>query len=255
MAGSAPRATISGMKRTAVAAAVLLSLTACGIELEATPQHSNQTFPFTGGALTIKVPLGGLRVTQGTGPQVVVDRWLRGKAAKDGNSAWTLRDGTLALTARCTLNFGDCGARYTVAVPSGVPVLVEGGDDGVIVSGLAQNVTLVTTGGSIKVDGLSGVLRLRSDDGSITAVRTRSADVRARTNSGAIRLGFDAAPPKVDAASDDGRVVATVPAGEYSVKVESKDGRARSTVKDAGPGATKKIIARSFTGNVTVSAN
>ncbi|MFC7716810.1 DUF4097 family beta strand repeat-containing protein [Nonomuraea recticatena] len=61
-------------------------------------------------------------------------------------------------------------------------------------SGLADDVSVSTTGGDIVAEGLSGALRLRTHEGAIRSRATRSADVRARSREGHITVGF-AAPP------------------------------------------------------------
>ncbi|WP_336207723.1 hypothetical protein [Nonomuraea sp. LPB2021202275-12-8] len=50
----------------------------------------------------------------------------------------------------------------------------------------------------------------------ISGERLRSADVRARTGTGAINLSFTAPPARLDARSGDGRVTVAVPEGAYA---------------------------------------
>ncbi|MFC7104743.1 hypothetical protein ACFQQB_32405 [Nonomuraea rubra] len=168
MAGAGRSATIGAMRQMAVfaACAALLAAvsTGCGVDLAAEEVHAAQSFPFTGTDLKINASLGGVRVLQGTGGAVQVERWVRGKAADA--PAWSLRDGTLRLSADCNLVFGDCGARYHVRVPPGVRLSIDV-VDGLILNGLTQDVA-ARSRERIEVTGASGRLRLRSD-GSITA--------------------------------------------------------------------------------------
>ncbi|MFF0305819.1 DUF4097 family beta strand repeat-containing protein [Streptosporangium sp. NPDC004379] len=237
----------------AVAVAVLAaaSVGGCGVKLDAKEVHSAQGFAFSGDVLTIESSLGGLRVLPGTAGSVQVERWVRGKAAEEGNASWSLRDGTLRLSGNCVNVFGDCGARYHVKVPPGVRLVVDGGDDGVILNRLAQDVD-VSTSGPIRVYETEGRLRLRGNDEVITGERLRSADVRARTTAGNITLSFAAPPSKVDVSSVDGRVTATVPDGAYGVTAKSTHGSERSQIKDTRSDRT--IIARSTSGDVRVNA-
>lgn len=248
MAGCRCGETITGMKLWIALAAAVVAMTGCS--LDAPEEHSARTFTHAGGKLTIRSGLGGLRITQGSASQVVVNRWLRGKAADE--SSWKLENGTLTLNATCRLVFGDCGARYQVTVPPGVELEVDGGDDGVIVSGLAQPVAVATSGGRIQVSDLSGRLRLRTWDGAIHAERLRSPDVRARSGDGEILLSFATAPTTVDAVSREGRVVARVPDGVYSVTAKSTYGSEKSAIKDAGRDSARTIVAKSTEGDVSV---
>lgn len=232
-----------------LAALALIGLTGCSVELDAKEVHTAQSFPYTGPRLAIKSSLGGLRIMPGTGTTVQVERWLRGKAA--GNASWSLRDGTLRLSANCTVVFGDCGARYHIKVPPGIRLAVDGGDDGVILQNLTQDVD-VSNGGSIKAYDTSGKLRLLSDDATITGERLKSPTVRVRSSTGAINLSFAVPPSNLDLLSRDGGVTATVPTGAYRVTVRSRDGAERSEIKSTESDRT--IVAKSNTGDVRIIA-
>ncbi|MGP3955504.1 DUF4097 family beta strand repeat-containing protein [Nonomuraea sp. 3N208] len=236
---------------TACAATVALATSGCGgLDLDAEEVRSAQSFPVNGTSLRIISSLGGVRVLAGTGSTVEVERWVRGKAADDGGAAWSLRDGTLRLSANCTMVFGDCGARYHVKVPPGVRLSIDAAD-GVILKDLPQDVD-VTSRDRIQVSGTSGKLRLRSE-GPITGDGLKSATVRCRTLDGAIDLSFTSAPANLDLQSSDGKVTATVPKGSYAVTANSTDGSERSEIKNDSK-ATSKIVARSTSGNVRILA-
>ncbi|TDE34006.1 hypothetical protein E1295_37545 [Nonomuraea mesophila] len=239
------------MRQITVAAAVAaMAVTGCGVTLDADEVRSARSFALTGTALTIRSSVGGVRVLQGAGGRVEVERWVRGKAAGEGNATWSLRDGTLRLGANCTMVVGDCGARYHVRVPPGVRLTVEAAD-GVILKGLTQDVDVVSRD-DVRVTGASGRLRLRTE-GSIRAEGLTSAAVRCRTLDGSIDVTFDRPPTDLDLISHDGRVTAKVPPGPYAVTATSKDGRARTTV-ERNAKSSRTIVARSGTGDVRVLA-
>ncbi|WP_143043617.1 DUF4097 family beta strand repeat-containing protein [Nonomuraea jiangxiensis] len=233
----------------ACASVVALATGGCGVDLDADEVHTARSFSFTGTELKIRSSLGGLRVLPGTGGAVVVERWVRGKAAGEGNATWSLRDGTLRLGANCTMILGDCGARYHVKVPPGVRLSIDT-VDGVILKDLTQDVD-VSTREHIQVSGASGKLRLLSE-GPITGERLRSANVRCRTSDGAIKVTFDSPPTNLDLQSRDGRVTATVPRDSYAVTTASKEGEDRSELKDTK--SPRTIVARSTTGDVQILA-
>ncbi|QYC38786.1 hypothetical protein Nocox_05795 [Nonomuraea coxensis DSM 45129] len=234
---------------TALAALTALATAGCGgLDLDAEEVRSSRAFPVTGTTLKIVSSLGGVRVLPGSAGSVRVDRWVRGKAAGEGNATWSLRDGVLRLGADCSMIVGDCGARYHVEVPPAVHVTVEA-PDGVTLKNLGQDVDAVSRE-HIQVDGASGRLRLRSD-GPITGTALTSAAVRARTVDGAIDVTFVTAPADLDLESADGRVTATVPKGSYAVTARSRDGSVTSDLR-SDPKASAVIVARSGTGNVRV---
>jgi hypothetical protein len=238
------------MKRVvALAASAALAATAgCSVRLEAEEVNTAQSFPFTGTELKISSSLGGVRVLPGSGGKVEVERWVRGKAAD--SPAWSLRDGTLRLSANCSMVFGDCGARYHIKVPPGVRLSIDAAD-GVILKDLGQDVD-VSSRDRIQVSGTSGRLRLLSE-GPITGDGLRSANVRCRTADGAIDLTFAGAPTALDLQSQEGRVTATVPPGSYAVTVRSKEGGERSEIKN-DPGSSRTIVARSASGDIRILA-
>ncbi|GAA3526538.1 hypothetical protein GCM10022419_001550 [Nonomuraea rosea] len=238
------------MKRVvALAASAALAATAgCGVRLEAEEVSTAQSFPYTGTELKISSSLGGVRVLPGSGGKVEVERWVRGKAAD--SPAWSLRDGTLRLSANCSMVFGDCGARYHIKVPPGVRLSIDAAD-GVILKDLGQDVD-VSSRDRIQVSGTSGRLRLLSE-GPITGDGLTSANVRCRTADGAIDLTFAGAPTGLDLQSREGRVTATVPPGSYAVTVRSKEGGERSEIKNDA-GSSRTIVARSTSGDIRILA-
>ncbi|WP_143591082.1 DUF4097 domain-containing protein [Thermoactinospora rubra] len=241
------------MKRMVIVLAGLATLTGCGIELDTDPVPSSRTFAHAGGELTVEADLGKLRIEPGAAAQVQVERRLRGKAARDGNNSWELKDGVLRLHARCEMVVGDCGADYTVRVPPDVELTVRGGDDPVSVVRLSGRVTVTTTGGAIRTSGLAGPLEARTAEGSISAVRTRSGEVVARTRDGGITLAFAAPPTRVEAISETGPVRAELPEADYRITADSETGKARSELRDAGPRSRRAVVARSVDGDVRLT--
>jgi hypothetical protein len=237
------------MRKIAALAActTLLAAATAGCSLNAQEVHASQAFPHTGDSLKIDVSMGGVRVLPGSYGTVQVERWLRGKAATDDPS-WSLRDGTLRLSADCTMVFGDCGARYYVKVPPGVRLSVEA-DDGVILNGLTQDIDAVSRE-RIQVTRASGRLRLRAD-GPVQGINLTSRDVRVRTDYGGIDLAFTARPGKLDLESNDGPVTARVPSGTYAVTAVTETGRRRTEVEHDRK-ADARIVARSDTGDVRI---
>ncbi|MFI7642990.1 hypothetical protein [Nonomuraea sp. NPDC049400] len=236
------------MRRIVVALAVALAATGCAVDLEAEEVHSAQSFALTGTALKIRSALGGVRVLPGTAGRVEVERWVRGKAADDGNATWSLRDDTLRLGADCTMVFGDCGARYHVKVPPGVRLSIDAAD-GVILNGLTQEVD-VSSRDRIQVSGTTGKLRLRSE-GPVTGEGLKSPDVRCQTSDGAIDLTFAGQPTALDLRSQEGRVTATVPEASYAISARSKEGTERSELKHDAK-SPNTITARSNSGDVRI---
>lgn len=180
---------------TLAAAAGLLALSACG---SSRTMHVQQTIRFNGPRLVIDVPGPDLRLVPGSGPGLRVQRWVSGTAARPGHATWTLRGDTLRLSVDCTGLVFHCGARFQVAVPAGLPLVVNGGT------------------------------------GSITGAGLRSPSVHVTSSAGNVDIGFGTAPRFVDIRCTDGTATARLPVigRRYHVVVRSGTGSARTRVPD-----------------------
>jgi hypothetical protein len=213
------------------ALAALLSLSGCG---STSTVHGQESFSLRGTRLVIDVGSSDLRLVPGSTSGVQVQRWLSGTAAEPGHSSWTLAGGTLQLSIDCTGLVFHCGSRFQVAVPPGVSVVVNSGDNADTVSGLTGSVIVNGGSGQVQVSGTSGPLVISTSSGSISASAIRSPTVRATSDEGDVDISFAAAPRLVHVATTDGSATATVPAARhrYHVVVTSGTGRGQSTVPD-----------------------
>ena len=177
------------------AAAGLLALTACG---STRTIHAQQALGFHGARLVIDDSAPDLRLVPGPGPGLRVQRWVSGTAARPGHATWTLSGDTLRLSIDCTGLVFHCGARFQVAVPAGLPLVV------------------------------------RSGTGNITAAGLRSPSVRVTSAQGSVDIGFGAAPRFVDirCGARSATVRLPVTGARYHVVVSSGTGSARTRVPD-----------------------
>ncbi|MDF5755846.1 DUF4097 family beta strand repeat-containing protein [Spongiactinospora sp. TRM90649] len=243
------------MRRILVLAGALAAATtlaSCGVDVtfDSKERHDVRDFPLPAGALTIKSGVK-VHVVAGNGPTLKVERWVRGKAANDGNATWSMRGDTLTLTANCQMIIGDCGGRYLVRVPGTRKLTVNVPDDNVRLTGMPGDVEVTTRTGDVRVENALGAVRLNTGDGRLTVTGARSGVVRARSGSGDIDLSFATAPAEVRAMSTDGRVTATLPEveGSYRVTASSREGSKRSTVRHA-PKSERIVVVRSVSEDV-----
>lgn len=224
-------------RTTALAAAAVLAtvatltLTGCG---GSAAVHARTSFDLSGTRLVIDVDSSALRLMPGRGPEIGVQRWLSGTAAKPGHSSWTLTGDTLRLSIDCTGLVLSCGSRFQVALPPGVSVVVHSGSGTVSASGLPGTLVIDGGGGAVQLSDLSGPLQIGTGSGDVTAWDIRSPIVRATTNQGSVDIGFAAAPRLVDVSCGSGNATARVPTAghRYQVLVSSGTGAARSRVPD-----------------------
>ncbi|MGH3410935.1 MAG: hypothetical protein ACRDRJ_51830 [Streptosporangiaceae bacterium] len=197
----------------AVAAAGLLALGGCG---SGRTVHVQQVLGFHGRRLVIDTASAGLRLVPGSGPGLRVERWVSGTAARPGHATWTLSGDTLRLSVDCTGLVFHCGARFQVAVPARLPVVIDGGS------------------GAVQLRGVSGPVRVSTAAGDITASALRSPAVRVTSSQGSADVGFAAAPRLVDISCTSGSATARVPVSghRYHVVVTAGTGSARTRVRD-----------------------
>jgi len=129
-----------------------------------------------------------------------------------------------------------CGVKLTIAVPKGLPIIIN------------------TTSGDIDADGLSqGVLTVRSADGNIDAQRLSVDEFSAESRSGNIHATFADQPFAFKAITDSGNIAATVPTGKrtYAVTVRSKNGKVSSQI-ESDPRGAGFIRATTVSGDVSL---
>jgi hypothetical protein len=146
-----------------------------------------------------------------------------------------------------------CHVDYRIAMPAGTDVLVRASRGGITLSSLRGVVDASSSGGGVRAVEMSGPLRLRSTDGSVSATALRSDRVDASSSDGSVRLSFAEPPTDVRASSSDGGVTVEVPdtADAYHVEATSSDGTTLTPVR-TDPTSSRRIRATSSDGDVTV---
>jgi Putative adhesin len=238
---------------TALALAVTatsLTIAACG---SGATTHERHSFGFGGAGLVIDDTSSDLQVVPGNGPGIEVQRWLTGTAAKPGHATWTLSGNTLRLSIDCAGLVFSCGSRFEVAVPRAVAVTINSGNNTDTVSGLSSPVTVVGDQGGVNVSGVSGVLRVSTGSGSVSATAVRSAAVSVSTDQGGVDLSFAAVPRSVEVRCSSGSATVRLPAAghQYRVLVSSGTGSASSKVKNS-PASASVVRVSSGSGGAAV---
>lgn len=233
------------------ATTALLALSACGSSSRTA--HDQHVFSLRGSHLVIDVPASDLQLAPGNGPDIQVQRWLSGTAAKPGHASWTLDGDTLHLGVNCSGLVVSCGSRFQVAVPPDVSVAVHAGSGNDSVSGLSGSVAIDGGSGQVQLSNTSGPLQISTGSGNITASAIRSPTVHATSNQGKVDIGFAAPPQMVDIRCTVGNATARVPTAghRYHVVVTTDTGTAQSKVPD-DPQSSSVVQVSSHNGNATV---
>lgn len=150
------------------------------------------------------------------------------------------------------------GQRLDVQVPSDA-VLAFTQVGGAEIRGIEGGVTAHSVDGSILLTDVGGAVDVRDDDGRIEATRLTGPTFRAHSADGRILLEGVAAS-KIDASTDDGRIVATLPAGtDAVVTAHTDDGhivRDGARISDGdGDGADQSFTLGSGKGSIALSTD
>lgn len=163
----------------------------------------------------------------------------------------------LVISAGCPAFLADwCSVRYTVEIPSDLPVAVHADDGRVTVTDIAADVEASSDNGRVELARIEGDIELRSDNGSVTATAIRQASrAEATSDNGDVRLEFLDPPDDVVATSDNGSVEVVLPnTGElYEVDAHSDNGTVSTAGVGTRPGSSRTIRAESDNGDVTIT--
>ena len=200
-------------------------------------QTEHRTIPAAGvSSLRISTNEGGIRVTAGpAGSDIVVEaRMSEGLHAP--SSTVTANGDEVTLRAHCSAwSQYWCSVSYVVQVPADL------------------DLTLTTENGAVNVDGVSGKLTVRTDNGTVRGTHLSAAVVDSRADIGTTSLQFDKAPEQVSARTDVGSITVVVPDDDtvYNVSTTNDIGSKSNGVRH-DPTSRRTISARADVGDVNV---
>lgn len=221
-------------------------------DLDTPPRNGQRRFAFDGSRLDIVVRGDGrVRLKQGPGNDLDVERALAGAAAREGNSGWDLDGNTLRLSAWCSGWAMNCQGEFVVWIPRGVAVSVDA-SSGVSALGLDRTLEVATGNGNISVRKASGPLSLRSTRGRVQVLDSTSETVDAHAARGPVFLAFSEPPRHAVATSDIGDIRIELPRSCYHVDAEARD-RAGVYIDVLDfPSASRRIVARTEEGTIRI---
>lgn len=176
-----------------------------------------------------------------------------------GDPQWSVTQTgpALALRSSCDRAFAfgvdQCAVNFHVVVPPETTVSVRTSTGSVRVDGVRGDVTVRADTGDVTVRETTGAIDVRSSTGSIQTQSAGAGPVMARTDTGDVRLRFAASPASAEASTSTGEVLVLVPddGTVYNVDAASDIGDVRVDAPSA-PNSTRLISAQSDTGDVRV---
>lgn len=246
---------------TAVAIGVPIALASAGLagfsmvgQLSRASEHHEATYPWHGGALTLNVSSGSVRVEVGTGTQVGVSYTEHFELKRPTVSSSVSANG-VQLNARCAGGVlgNNCEVNYVLTVPATAALTLHTGDGAIHVIGGTGAGSFDTGNGTITFENVSGDIVAHTGDGGIIGNGVRSKNVQASTGNGRVRIDWAVAPLTVVATTGDGSIDLLVPQGgaPYRTSTHTGDGSAHVTVP-TDPAATATITAQTGNGGIVI---
>jgi hypothetical protein len=184
-----------------------------------------------GGTLTLKTDVGSVRITGGSGNDVMVHADIKGKSSALGR--YTVRAEHLAtgvdvvgeLEKEGWKLFGgdDIDVRFTVTVPSNYNIRVETAGGNLEVLSITGEVVGETSGGNIVLRDAEGRVDLETSGGNITVERVKGP-MTVETSGGDIKISevtgdlhAETSGGNITVSAADGKVYAETSGGDVSV--------------------------------------
>jgi hypothetical protein len=222
-----------------VAASALILLLAAGLLTAwwaTTRETRTSTYDVLGDLAGITLDLQDADVQiEGGGAAVEVRRVDRFAFDRPSREQRSVRSGVLRLVSRCPDQvLGGCHTSYRLTVPDNVPV------------------TVGTSSGAVRLDGVRASVTVNTGSGSITATGFCGHSLAAVSDSGTVSAAAECAVEQLTLRSRSGDVHAVVPAGRYQVDAESDSGTSRVRGVTDADDALFRVQALSTSGDVTV---
>lgn len=157
------------------------------------------------------------------------------------------------LEPTCTGFVANCRVDYVVQVPASFEVRVATGSGHVTIGSINGPIGVDVDSGDVDVRDVSGALDLEASSGHVRGVGVRSATVRARTDSGDVRMELQTPPQELAADVSSGHVDLAIPVDgvAYRVDVDTDSGEERVTVP-VDPASSRSVRVATDSGDITV---
>ncbi|MEV6924216.1 hypothetical protein AB0M46_06860 [Dactylosporangium sp. NPDC051485] len=203
------------------AAVVLLALGACSSPKpspapagkDGSEQTATNSFEVKDDVSVVEVDSegGGVTIKAGSGPTIKVTETQRYRTDKP-NRKQSLDGGELILASTgCPKN--DCSISYEIEMPSTLSVRLD------------------SSGGRISLTGLTGLVDVQSDGGSLSGEGLAPPELTARTGGGPVDLKITQAPNRIDVDSEGGNVNLRLTSDGYALEADLGGGKQSGTVK------------------------
>ena len=164
-----------------------------------------------GGQVTVGVGSGNISVVASADPQAHIDGVISYSIIRPNVHWATSPSGTVLEGANCLWVAHDCGANFTLAVPSGQGVNASSGSGTVQARDVVSSLTLYSGSGNVSIERVSGSLDLSAGSGDITGTDVSARTVHASDGSGNVALSFTGVPDQVRVSASSGNITVALP--------------------------------------------
>lgn len=246
---------------TALAVGIPLALGAAGWQafnmvgyMAQTSEHHEASYAWSGGAITLHVSSGSVRVVVGADSSVGV-AYTEHYQLKKPTTSITPTSGGLDIVARCpnALFSNNCDINYTLTVPSSARLTIHSGNGSLRVAGTTGALSLDTGDGGITLDNVTGDVQAKTGNGGVHGAALRSKVLQVDTGDGDVDLEWATTPDNASVTSGNGDIRLTMPAGSGPYRVAASTGNGGQHVSvPTDPNAKPIITMSSGNGGVSV---
>ncbi|MFJ9037035.1 DUF4097 family beta strand repeat-containing protein [Streptomyces sp. NPDC102406] len=192
----------------------------------------------------------GVRLRPADGDEIGVDQAVA--------SHWSGHGRSRVLDLSCRKDDGPdrpCPRMPEIGVPAGTSVTVTARNAGVDAAGVSGPLDLTTVNGDVTVTGSGqreATVRLATRNGSVRTTAVRASALRARTVNGDVTLGCATAPRQVAGRTVNGSVDVSVPhdSPAYRVNATTDNGRPLITLPAGGDRPARTMTLTTVNGDV-----
>ena len=209
--------------------------------------------PVRGGAVTIAVGSGQLRVGPAAGDRLRLTGTAHYSVARS-RVTWSSTASGVSVKSQCPFPVGSCSFDYQIAVPAGRRAVISDGSGDMTLRGLAGPVHAELDSGNVRASGLSGAVTIEDDSGDITVTGLTSRQVTASDDSGDITLTFTRVPDRVLVSDQSGDIRLVLPRGSTLYRVSSRTSSGHTTVSvPRSPSAVHVITVTDESGDISIT--
>lgn len=218
-----------------------------------TRSSASQSVTYSGDFTRVEVSVSGTAVVTGSSDPSVHADWDLSWSLFRPHVEESVEGPTLRLSVSCPSAPGrDCSSSVALSVPARTAVSVSAAE-GVQARGVHGGLKAQTKDGRMDLTELRGPIDLQTRGGSVNARGLSSAEVRAESRDGTMKLSLSTPPRTVHMSTRDGRASLSLPRadGGYALRIDRHGGSEHVTIP-SNPASSRSVTVRSHDADLSI---